>query len=401
VSDESLEQQFHEAMLGIFEQARMLRPPYIAHGFRQMVNQHGGKEAADRLLAKSTPSEGFTELFLRGPENLRISVEYLVLQSPWRNLFDQEQLGVARRRLIDVGSALPPEDTMQPVTSIEPNPSGSSATTEVVASTQKIVPPAVRILPMSSEIEFPGQSAKDVQAKFFLGELPLRSPAGEYLYRSKGIQTPFGTVVLFQFQNQIIANATLERVVRFDKPKDAYHGALYFDANSIRVFDPVGADKLKQVWPTFSGLGNAPLALDPERYPEFERLLKGVRSPGQIVSLPEEVVSTGPLTEGAVTQIRINAYERNPEARRRCIEYHKPICAICRFDFGVVYGPAAEGFIHVHHLVPLSEIGTVYEVDPIRDLLPVCPNCHSVIHLGGGCRSIDEVKAMLASTGQE
>jgi hypothetical protein len=401
VSDESLERQFHEAMLGIFEQSQLLQPPYIAHGFRRMVNQHGGKEAADRLLAKSTPSEGFTELFLRGPENLRISVEYLVLQSPWRNLFDQEQLEVARRRLIDVGCALPPEDTNQPATSIEPNSSGSSATIKVATFTKKIVPPAVRILPMSSEMEFPGQSANDVQAKFFLDDLPHRSPAGEYLYRSKGIQTPSGTVVLFQFHNQIIANATLERVVRFDQPKGVYHGALYFDANSIRAFDPVGTDKLKQVWPTFTGFGNAPLALDPERYPEFEQLLKEVRTPGQILQLPEEISSAVPLTEGAVTQIRINAYERNPAARKRCIEHHKPICAICRFDFGAVYGLAAAGFIHVHHLVPLSEIGTMYEVDPIRDLLPVCPNCHAVIHLGGGCRSIDAVKAMLASTGKQ
>ncbi len=34
-----------------------------------------------------------------------------------------------------------------------------------------------------------------------------------------------------------------------------------------------------------------------------------------------------------------------------------------------------EGFIHVHHLKPLSEVGYEYRVDPIRDLRPVCPNC--------------------------
>jgi predicted HNH restriction endonuclease len=111
--------------------------------------------------------------------------------------------------------------------------------------------------------------------------------------------------------------------------------------------------------------------------------------------LPEEIVQPDGLTEGAVRTITVNAYERNPEARRRCIAYYGPSCVACGFDFGVTYGSFAEGFIHVHHVKPLSEIGTEYEVDPVADLRPVCPNCHAVIHLGGGCRSIDEIRRLL------
>jgi predicted HNH restriction endonuclease len=59
-----------------------------------------------------------------------------------------------------------------------------------------------------------------------------------------------------------------------------------------------------------------------------------------------------------------------------------------------VYGPLAEGFIHVHHVKQLSEIGAEYEVDPVADLRPVCPNCHAVIHLGGECRGIDQVRQL-------
>jgi 5-methylcytosine-specific restriction protein A len=60
-----------------------------------------------------------------------------------------------------------------------------------------------------------------------------------------------------------------------------------------------------------------------------------------------------------------------------------------------VFGPDASGFIHVHHLTPLSEIGQEYLVDPVRDLRPVCPNCHAVIHLNGEIRTIEEVRKML------
>lgn len=105
-----IEEQFHAAMLNIYERAAQLKPPYRATRFLQMVQGSGGKVAADQLLASTNPSAGFTELFLRGRENLKLSVEYLVLQSPWRSLFSPEQLAVARERLIRVGSELPPED---------------------------------------------------------------------------------------------------------------------------------------------------------------------------------------------------------------------------------------------------------------------------------------------------
>lgn len=103
-----LEQQFHDAMLGIYEAAKTLDPPYHATRFHLMVNRLGGRVTADKLLATDQPSEGFTELFLRG-RRLDLSVEYLVLQNPWRELFDPEQLAVARQRLIDHEFG-PPQD---------------------------------------------------------------------------------------------------------------------------------------------------------------------------------------------------------------------------------------------------------------------------------------------------
>ena len=104
-----LEQQFHEAMLGIYEAARCLEPPYHATRFLRMVNERGGKDTADALLATDQPSEGFTELFIRG-RRLDLSVEYLVLRDPYRNLFTPEQLAVARERLKKHEFDRPPED---------------------------------------------------------------------------------------------------------------------------------------------------------------------------------------------------------------------------------------------------------------------------------------------------
>lgn len=116
---------------------------------------------------------------------------------------------------------------------------------------------------------------------------------------------------------------------------------------------------------------------------------------------PNEVPDYEQLVEGAVRQVAVNAYERNPVARARCVEAHGAICAVCGFDFGARYGAAASGFIHVHHIKALASIGAQYEVDPIEDLRPVCPNCHAVIHMADPPRSIQEVKAMLSSAFEE
>jgi len=104
-------EKFHAAMLGIYEKAKGLKPPYHATAFLRMVNEHGGKEAADRLLAMPNPSSGFTELFFRGRENLKLSVEYVILQNPWRALFTQEQRAIARKRLVKVEVSPPEEDS--------------------------------------------------------------------------------------------------------------------------------------------------------------------------------------------------------------------------------------------------------------------------------------------------
>src|SRR5690606_12073277 len=116
---------------------------------------------------------------------------------------------------------------------------------------------------------------------------------------------------------------------------------------------------------------------------------------------PEVVGDHGPpLMEGTMSRIVVNAYERNPVARRRCIEHHGSSCTVCGFDFGAFYGPIAAGVIHVHHLRPVSsEPGESRVVDPIEDLRPVCPNCHVVLHRREPPLSIDGARAVVAGRG--
>lgn len=112
---------------------------------------------------------------------------------------------------------------------------------------------------------------------------------------------------------------------------------------------------------------------------------------------PDEVDDKNIFREGRIYQVSVNAYERNPQAREACIAHYGTRCSICRIDFSERYGPTVKGFIHVHHLCSLSSIGEEYEVNPLADLRPVCPNCHAVIHSRKPIYSIEEVQQMMTS----
>lgn len=72
------------------------------------------------------------------------------------------------------------------------------------------------------------------------------------------------------------------------------------------------------------------------------------------------------------------AYERDQKAREGCIRSFECRCFVCGFDFADEYGELGEGFIHVHHEIPAHKGERL--TDAAKDLKPVCPNCHAMIH---------------------
>lgn len=113
------------------------------------------------------------------------------------------------------------------------------------------------------------------------------------------------------------------------------------------------------------------------------------------VTSPDEIGDETRYSEGARKVVVVNAYERNPEARRRCLEHYGYDCSACSLNLEDQYGPAGRALIHVHHLKPLANITKTYNVDPIQDLRPVCPNCHAIIHRTDPPYTIDDVRAMI------
>jgi len=163
-----------------------------------------------------------------------------------------------------------------------------------------------------------------------------------------------------------------------------------------------------RVWPTFQRG-----ATDGDRYEQINTVLNRLAKAMDVdlwtldalwwqvkvlafSPIPEEVLTPERYKEGAIRTISVNAYERNSAARQKCIHRYGLECAVCKASMADLYGDVAKGIIHIHHLNELAAIGEEYEVDPINDLRPVCPNCHAVLHSTSPVMNINELEKILA-----
>lgn len=101
--------------------------------------------------------------------------------------------------------------------------------------------------------------------------------------------------------------------------------------------------------------------------------------------------------EGAVEEVLLTRHERSRVNRALCLAYHGYDCAACQLNMYDRYGEAARRFIHVHHLNPVATTGNT-RPDPIRDMVPLCPNCHGVAHRQNPPFTIQQLQAMLQTS---
>ena len=127
--------------------------------------------------------------------------------------------------------------------------------------------------------------------------------------------------------------------------------------------------------------------LGPKWHPSRQRVHLGKgEKPAQKPSAKPAATQKPPLVnmvEGAVLQQRDReVHQRNPKLRSLCIEAYgnKYECVVCGMNFVKAYGEIGKEFIEVHHLYPISETDGEHEVDPATDMIPLCSNCHSMIH---------------------
>lgn len=132
----------------------------------------------------------------------------------------------------------------------------------------------------------------------------------------------------------------------------------------------------------------------------------GMAMTGMILSLanlvplePESILSC-PQAEGTAHIELTTRYERSPVNRALCLAAKGYSCSVCGMNFRSTYGDLGYNFIHVHHAVPVASMGDGYMVDPIKELFPVCPNCHAMLHRRTPPIPVEELKSVLMASGK-
>ncbi len=148
-----------------------------------------------------------------------------------------------------------------------------------------------------------------------------------------------------------------------------------------------------KLWPYYMEIDSDVTAI--EAVPLLAYAARIRKAADGVYLLPSETEATE-IPEGGKTTVEVSRYERDPGARARCIKIFGTVCSVCDFEFGRIYGDIGAGFIHVHHLTPLSLIGKRYTVNARTDLRPVCPNCHEMLHRKTPPLTIEELKARIS-----
>lgn len=115
-------------------------------------------------------------------------------------------------------------------------------------------------------------------------------------------------------------------------------------------------------------------------------------------ALKEEIETVVKAKEGRKIQIYTYKYERKTELRNEAIKIHGLTCKACGFNFEDYYGEVGKDFIEIHHIKPLHSYDEEIDIIPEYDLVPVCSNCHRMIHRKkDNILSIDQLKSILNS----
>jgi hypothetical protein len=233
--------------------------------------------------------------------------------------------------------------------------------------------PAVQILPMNRNIDPELKVFRDVselQEKFFLHKLPQRE--GKYYYRNRGLRKKLDMVVLFQSDKKIIASATLLDTEEFKKPKKdkgvSYKGALHFNVESIRVFDPIPWEVVSRIWPKAKNPGRAKFKLEPSGYAAFEEELENVL-------FADAATPSANDTDGLPEKEKYTAYRfiRDTKTSRQIKALYGNRCQICGVCLQL---PRGKFYAEAHHLKPLG--GKHKGPDRKDNILCLCPNHHAL-----------------------
>ena len=232
------------------------------------------------------------------------------------------------------------------------------------------------------------KKAYDVAKRFKAGKLNLNQASDILVKEGMNLSSARGYIYTYVHLSK---GEILTRTIN-TTATDYYLNQIWKDEGTVGLKKALYS--LLQHFEYYENTSGASMKSQRKVYDKYSNLLKDKI---ERIIYPDEVENDKNLLEGATKTIQVNSYERNTIARKQCIEHFGATCNVCEFDFKDKYGEIGAEFIHVHHKVDISTIGKEYSVNPETDLIPVCPNCHSMLHKKKPAYSVKELKDIISA----
>ncbi|MBV1819988.1 hypothetical protein [Clostridium cochlearium] len=252
--------------------------------------------------------------------------------------------------------------------------------------------PEIRILPMSKSNEFDNESIEQVQQEYFSNDLVYRQDC-KYYYRNSGIKSRKGSLILFQYDNKIIASAQLEGVEKYDKVKSGeygeYSGGIGFYKDTIQVIHPIEANELKNIDSNFQKFSQTKQFLDINKLNQILDLLEGKKKQYNM-SYQEKVLSSVVIDENFEDEVKgrnelqrriTNQWPRDPMVAKRALINGKFKCTIDSRHEHFTAKSTGENYVESHHLIPMCyQEKFDNSLDVEANIVSLCVVCHKKIH---------------------
>ncbi|TWT13146.1 HNH endonuclease [Planomicrobium sp. CPCC 101079] len=252
--------------------------------------------------------------------------------------------------------------------------------------------PAIRLLPMSGkDPEFEGKRVEEVQ-NWFRHTLPNI----DYNFKN-GMDTPAGSLILFQFKGSVIALAILGNKYLHSAPEnESYKGAYQFISSSIAVFDPLLFEDVRGVWSELKSFNQSTQKLDVQNYwlllellssknfrfveyrneEDFQQSMERVNAPfPEVEDKPKDLIETRNIIAHR------QSWTRDPITAKRAIALAKSTCEIDHTHKFFTSSTTGANYVEAHHLIPM-EYQRDFEksLDVEANIISLCALCHKKIH---------------------
>jgi HNH endonuclease len=388
MADQNLEVRFFRRVMADVDKAKALG--YNPSKFVSMLHERGASRAVRDLIESPAQSEGFSRLWEMN--RLDLTAEALALEPEWVELFTEGQREVAQKRLESVGYKMP--TPLPPLVNAISDPPQQPAAVEKTDSqaTDAAANLNLAVVETTEQVETNFWNFHR-QARDFPARRKSLFVLTDYWVMDE-ISRTFAPSKFIGYQNMTFD--LYEKAKATELPGGAFDGSKTRAAIQTVLNDKFA--KNEELATELQGWGVTafgPGAFGGANPDKWHFLQYQFANQPPVTDFPDEVPQPKQYFEGATKTVSINVYERDQRARAACLLHYGTTCMVCGFDFALHYGERGAGFIHVHHVKALSEIGKGYMVDPVKDLRPVCPNCHAMLHRPPRAISIEELREIL------